>query len=110
MLSPYKGRFRVTQLFSGQHDGLDIVGIDSKNIYSTVEGVVEKAGWENVLDRKKGFGLYVRIKKDGSLDKYYFGHLSEVMVKAGDRVSVGSLIGVEGNTEIVAISIGFSSS
>lgn len=98
MLSPYKGRFRVTQLFSGQHDGLDIVGIDSKNIYSTVEGVVEKAGWENVLDRKKGFGLYVRIKKDGSLDKYYFGHLSEVMVKAGDRVSVGSLIGVEGNT------------
>lgn len=98
MLSPYKGKFKVTQLLSDSHDGLDIVGIDSKNIYSTVDGVVEKAGWENVLDHKKGFGLYVRIKKDGSSDKYYFGHLSAVSVKAGDKVSVGTLIGIEGNT------------
>lgn len=98
MISPYKGKFKVTQLFSSKHDGLDIVGIDSKNIYSTVDGVVEKAGWENSLNRKQGFGLYVRIKKDGSSDKYYFGHLSELKVKAGDKVSVGTLLGVEGNT------------
>lgn len=99
MLAPYKGKFKVTQTFKGKtHDGLDLVGIDSKNVYSTVEGVVEKAGWESELDRKKGFGLYVRIKKNGTSDKYYFGHLSKICVKAGDKVSVGTLLGFEGNT------------
>ena len=99
MLAPYRGKFRVSQQYKGTaHDGLDIVGVDSKEVYSTVDGVVEKAGWENALNHKQGFGLYVRIKQNGSTDKYYFGHLSEVKVKAGDRVSVGTLLGIEGNT------------
>ena len=99
MLAPYKGKFRVSQQYKGTaHDGLDIVGVDSKNIYSTIDGVVEKAGWENALNHKQGFGLYVRIKQNGSADKYYFGHLSEIKVKAGDKVAVGTLLGIEGNT------------
>lgn len=99
MLAPYKGKFRVSQQYKGTaHDGLDIVGVDSKNVYSTIDGVVEKAGWENALNHKQGFGLYVRIKQNGSTDKYYFGHLSKVCVKAGDKVTVGTLLGVEGNT------------
>ena len=99
MLSPYKGKFKVSQQYKGAaHDGLDMVGVQDKNIYSTVDGVVEKAGWENPLNHKQGFGLYVRIKQNGSVDKYYFGHLSEIKVKAGDRVSVGTLLGVEGST------------
>ena len=99
MLAPYKGKFRVSQQYKGTaHDGLDIVGIDSKNVYSTIDGVVEKAGWENALNHKQGFGLYVRIKRNGSTDKYYFGHLSKLSVKAGDKVTVGTLLGVEGNT------------
>ncbi|MBE6733373.1 MAG: M23 family metallopeptidase [Ruminococcaceae bacterium] len=99
MLAPYKNKFRVSQQYKGTaHDGLDIVGVDSKNVYSTVDGVVEKAGWENALNHKQGFGLYVRIKQNGSVDKYYFGHLSKICVKAGDKVSVGTLLGVEGST------------
>ena len=99
MLAPYKGKFRVSQQYKGTaHDGLDIVGVDSKNVYSTINGVVEKAGWENALNHKQGFGLYVRIKQNGSTDKYYFGHLFETKVKAGDKVTVGTLVGVEGNT------------
>ena len=99
MLAPYKGKFRVSQEYKGSlHDGLDLVGIDSKDIYSTTNGVVEKAGWESEIDRKKGFGLYVRIKENGTNDKYYFGHLSKIYVKAGDKVSVGTRLGVEGNT------------
>ena len=71
MNSPYNGKFKVSQLFKGAvHDGLDLVGIDSKEVHSTVNGVVEKAGWENVLNRKQGFGLYVRIKKTDS--QYFF--------------------------------------
>lgn len=99
MNSPYNGKFRVSQIFKGsKHDGLDLVGIDSKEIHSTVNGVVEKAGWENILNRKQGFGLYVRIKKNGSVDRYYYGHMSEIRVKKGDIVKIGDIIGIEGST------------
>ncbi len=99
MNSPYKSKFKVTQIYNGSaHDGLDLVGLDSKEIHSTVNGTVERAGWENPSDRKQGFGLYVRIKKDGSADRYYFGHLSKVNVKLGQKVKSGDVLGIEGNT------------
>ena len=99
MNSPYNGKFRVSQQYKGSaHDGLDLVGVDSKEIHSTVNGIVEKAGWENALNHKQGFGLYVRIKKNGSVDRYYFGHMSKVFVKKGQAVKIGDVIGIEGNT------------
>jgi murein DD-endopeptidase MepM/ murein hydrolase activator NlpD len=99
MNSPYNGKFKVTQLFKGaEHDGLDLVGLDSKEVRSTVNGIVEKADWENPLNKKQGFGLYVRIRKDSSTDKYYFGHLSKVNVSSGNRVKIGDIIGLEGST------------
>lgn len=99
MLSPYKGRFRVSQQYKGStHDGLDLVGVDSKNIYSTVNGIVEFAGWESTVNHKKGFGQYVRIKQNDSVDRYYFGHLSSISVKKGQAVTVGTLLGIEGST------------
>lgn len=99
MNSPYNGKFRVSQIFKGAtHDGLDLVGVDSKEVHSTVKGIVEKAGWENAANKKQGFGLYVRIRKDDSVDKYYFGHLSQVKVTAGQAVNIGDIIGIEGST------------
>lgn len=99
MNSPYKKKFKVTQQFKGQaHDGLDLVGLFDKTIYSTVDGVVERAGWENSANKKQGFGLYVRIKQNGSEDRYYFGHLSKVNVKVGQAVKKGDILGIEGNT------------
>ena len=99
MNSPYKGKFRVSQEYKGSaHDGLDLVGVDSKNIYSTIDGVVEYSGWESALNHKKGFGQYVRIKQNGTIDRYYFGHLSSIKVKKGQKVVKGQLIGIEGNT------------
>ena len=36
MNSPYEGKFKITQTFKGAtHDGLDLVGIDSKEIHAT---------------------------------------------------------------------------
>lgn len=99
MNSPYMGKFRVSQEFKGAtHDGLDLVGVDSKEIHSTVNGVVERAGWENPNNHSQGFGLYVRIKKDGTNERYYFGHLSKVNVKVGEHVKITQVIGIEGNT------------
>jgi murein DD-endopeptidase MepM/ murein hydrolase activator NlpD len=99
MNSPYKKKFKVTQQFKGQaHDGLDLVGLSDKTIYSTVDGTVERAGWENSKNQKQGFGLYVRIKQNGSTDRYYFGHLSKVNVKVGQTVKKGDVLGTEGST------------
>lgn len=99
MNSPYKGKFKVSQEFKGAvHDGLDLVGLDSKKIYSTTDGVVEFAGWENPKNKKQGFGLYVRLKKTGSVDRYFFGHLSEINVIVGQTVKKGALLGTEGST------------
>lgn len=98
MNSPYNGNFRVTQCFKPSHDGLDLVGLYDKEVHSTVNGVVERAGWENPNNKKQGFGIYVKIKKDNSADRYYFGHLSSLKVKVGDTVKIGQVIGIEGST------------
>ena len=99
MNSPYNGKFRVSQIYKGvAHDGLDLVGVDSKEIHSTVNGVVEVAGWENPSNHNQGFGQYVRIKQNGGEDRYYYGHMSEVKAKVGQTVKIGDLIGIEGST------------
>ncbi len=99
MNSPYKGKFKVTQEYKGStHDGLDLVGLSDKTIYSTVDGTVERAGWENSSNKKQGFGQYVRIKQDDSTDRYYFGHMSKINVKVGQVVKQGDILGVEGST------------
>ena len=99
MNSPYMGKFRISQLYKGAaHDGLDLVGVDSKTIHSTVNGVVLHAGWENSRDHRQGFGQYVKIRRTGTREVYYFGHLSSLLVKAGDRVEITDPIGIEGST------------
>lgn len=70
----------------------------SESANGEVIGVVERAGWENPSDHRQGFGMYVRIKKDGTNERYYFGHLSEVKVKVGQHVKVTDVIGIEGST------------
>jgi len=97
MNSPYMGKFQVTQIQHSQHDGLDLVGIDSKEIHATVNGTVVFAGWENSNDHSQGFGQYVCIQgSDGHF--YYYGHLSGVSVKYGQAVKCTDVIGIEGNT------------
>lgn len=99
MNSPYNGKFQVTQQFKGaDHDGLDLVGLDSKEIHATVTGTVRYAGWENSNNPKQGFGQYVCIKSDADGNYYYYGHMSALKVKTGDTVKIGTVIGIEGDT------------
>lgn len=99
MNSPFMGRFQVTQQFKGaDHDGLDLVGLDSKEIHSTVTGTVRYAGWENSSNHKQGFGQYVCVKSDADGYFYYFGHLSKLLVNTGDKVKITDVIGIEGDT------------
>lgn len=98
MNAPYMGRFRVSQCYSAAHTGLDLVGIDSKEIHSTVSGIVVRAGWENDANHAQGFGQRVVIKRMGTDEYYYFGHLSEIRVQVGQSVKITDVIGVEGST------------
>lgn len=97
MNSPYMGKFQISQAFKGAaHDGLDLVGIDSKEIHSTVTGTVVFAGWENPADHSQGFGQYVVILSGGRY--YHYGHLSEIRVSVGQQVRCTDVIGIEGST------------
>lgn len=97
MNSPYEGKFKITQTFKGAtHDGLDLVGIDSKEIHATATGKVVRAGWENESDHSQGFGQYVAILSNGRC--YHYGHLSEIRCKVGDQVKITDVIGIEGST------------
>ena len=99
MNSPYMGKFQVTQEFKGaDHDGLDLVGLHDKEVHSTVNGTVRYAGWENSNNHKQGFGQYVCIRSDTDGYYYYFGHLSELKVKTGDKVKITDVVGIEGHT------------
>lgn len=97
MNAPYMNQFRVTQSYKGvNHKGMDLVGISSKNIYSTINGIVENSGWD-AKTNDGGMGLYIKILgEDGN--HYYFAHLSQSKVKKGNRVVFGQIIGTEGST------------
>lgn len=98
MNSPYMGRFYISQAFKGSaHDGLDLVGVDSKEIHATADGTVVFAGWQNPKNEYEGFGQYVVIK-DGSGRCFHYGHLSEIKVKLGQTVHCTDVIGIEGST------------
>jgi murein DD-endopeptidase MepM/ murein hydrolase activator NlpD len=109
MNSPYEGKFKVSQQYTlGTHDGLDLVGIDSKEIHSCANAEVIHVGWENAANHKQGFGYYVATKddvagKDGVQKIRYYGHLTEnsARVKVGDKVKITDVLGIEGYTGYV---------
>lgn len=98
MNSPYMGRFKVTQIQHPEHDGLDLVGLDSKEIHSTVNGKVIYAGWEIADKPSQGFGQYVCIYSPEQQAYFYYGHLSELRCSTGDTVKITDVIGIEGST------------
>lgn len=98
MNAPYMGKFKVSQEFKGAsvHDGLDLVGLDSKEIHCVKAGKVIFAGWENASNHKQGFGQYVKVQVGD--DIWYYGHLSKINVNVGQTVKVTDIIGIEGST------------
>ncbi len=73
------------------HTGLDLRGDEGDKVYATAAGKVTSAGWEG------GYGKMVEIDHGHGLSTR-FGHLSEIVVKAGQKVHTGQLIGRVGST------------
>lgn len=76
---------------SRMHEGLDFAGSYGTPITATADGVVVEAGWGN------GYGRMVKIRHDFGLETLY-GHMSEIHVTVGQRVSRGDRIGDMGNS------------
>jgi murein DD-endopeptidase MepM/ murein hydrolase activator NlpD len=94
--------FRISSKFSGRrfhpvqqrwkaHNGTDYAAAHGTPIKSTASGVVEKAGYTG------GNGNYVKIKHNGTYSTQYL-HMSKILVKRGQHVSQGQIIGKVGST------------
>lgn len=98
----FDGRNRVTSGYRTKdrpdHTGIDIVGDDSKIIRSPIDGVVKSS---TIITDKSNptweWGNYVRVD-DSKGNRYYFCHMSSRSVKVGDKVKVGTPLGIMGNT------------
>lgn len=81
---PFRNRWAM-------HKGLDFVGKINAEIYSTSPGIVKKAG------RYGAYGKFIEIDHGNGFTTRY-GHLNKIMVKKGQQVQRGELIGLQGNT------------
>lgn len=74
------------------HPGKDIGVPIGSPVYATNNGVVIEAGWNS-----GGYGNWVMINNGHGIETI-FGHMSKVLVHAGETVAKGQLIGRSGDT------------
>ncbi len=80
------------------HTGVDIAAPYETPVVSAADGVVALAGSEtDGAGHLVGYGNYVVIAHGGNMITLY-GHLAEVLVRAGEAVRAGQPIGLEGST------------
>ncbi len=80
--------------FTGErefHKGLDIVASHGEPVRATADGVVVAAG------RWAGYGRMVHLSHGYGLGSRY-GHLSVILVRPGQRVKKGEVVGLVGST------------
>lgn len=83
VISPYEGARR--------HSGVDLKTKPNDEIYAAFDGVVVASG------PYYGYGNCIRIKHAYGLETLY-SHQSKNMVKKGDKVKAGQVIGLTGRT------------
>ncbi len=76
---------------SAMHQGIDMAGAHGEPIYAAAAGTVNKAGSMN------GYGNLIELRHGKGLDTRY-GHLSKILVRPGEFVRQGQLIGRMGST------------
>lgn len=85
-----------TGAFKGRHAGVDFRA-NSDKVLAMADGVVLGAGNTDSVCPKASTGIWVLLKHDNGLASTYF-HLSQTVVKTGQRVKTGDLIAYSGNT------------
>ena len=77
---------------ASRHMGIDLAGPVGTPIYATADGVVSASGFNN-----GGYGNLIKLDHGRGVETRY-GHLSAMLVSAGQRVSRGQMIGRMGST------------
>ena len=77
---------------AAMHPGIDLAGPYGTPIYATAEGTVLRAGWNS-----GGYGNLVEIDHGRGIATRY-GHMSAILVQAGEHVARGQLVGRMGST------------
>jgi murein DD-endopeptidase MepM/ murein hydrolase activator NlpD len=80
----------ITQYFWQYHPGIDIAAEVGTQEFATDGGQVVFAGWGS-------YGIYVEIDHGNGFHSIY-GHMSAVLVKTGQTVTQGQVIGLMGAT------------
>jgi murein DD-endopeptidase MepM/ murein hydrolase activator NlpD len=83
-----------SQFWDGTHNGIDYAVAEGTPVYAAADGEVI-AATESSLS--KGYGKYVRLKHSNGYDTIY-AHLSEILVREGQQVKRGHLLGKSGST------------
>ena len=76
------------------HDGIDIACKVGTPVKAVLSGVVDFSG------REGGYGKLIQLRHTGEQMKTRYGHLSKLLVKKGQRVRRGDIIGQSGNTGV----------
>jgi murein DD-endopeptidase MepM/ murein hydrolase activator NlpD len=77
---------------AAMHPGIDLAGSYGTPIYATADGTVLRAGWNS-----GGYGNLVELDHGRGITTRY-GHMSAILVHAGDHVTRGQQIGRMGST------------
>jgi len=98
---PVKDAVRYTSGFGGrndplgrgfrQHEGQDLAGAYGTPIFATADGTITFAGWSS------GYGRLIKIQHAYGIETRY-GHLAQIRVEVGQKVSRGERIGDMGNS------------
>ncbi len=74
------------------HKGIDISAPIGQKVYATAKGIVLKTGYQ-----RRGLGRWVEIDHGFGFTTFY-GHLSRILVRPGQRVKRGDVIGYVGSS------------
>ena len=82
----------ITKKRGSFHKGIDIAAKTGTPVYAAEKGIIEKTGFY-----RNGYGNLIIVKHEQDLATYY-AHLSEILVRSGQSVNKGTLIGRVGST------------
>lgn len=86
-----RNRFHPVQMIWKAHKGTDYAAPTGTPIMTTASGIVEQTGYT------AGNGNFVKVKHDKTYSTQYL-HMSRILVRRGQRVTQGSIIGRVGST------------
>ncbi|OHD66098.1 MAG: hypothetical protein A2176_04045 [Spirochaetes bacterium RBG_13_51_14] len=82
----------VTKRSESFHRGLDIAAPEGTPVKASADGTVISAEF-----RRSGYGNMVIIEHEKELSTYY-GHLADIRVRKGQKISCGDIVGTVGKT------------